>query len=309
MMKLAFLFPGQGSQAVGMARDLVAGNETARRMFAEASTVVGYDIAQLCADGPAERLNMTLYTQPALYTMSCVLAELARQRGLVPAVVAGHSVGEYAALYVAGVYSFSVGARIVAERAQLMHTAGGGKMLAVVGMEPDTVESVLSAFSRDRVGIGLYNSPSQLVVSGCAAGVDEAEAALRAAGGKKLVPLAVSGAFHSEQMRPVRDAFAEALSRYPWRDPAVPYVSNLTGDVVESADAVRQGLAELLVSPVRWMQSMQRLAAMGVSCCIELGPGKVLQGLARQTVKDLPCVGAATLEQLEQLAKELKSQV
>lgn len=301
-MKTAFLFPGQNSQSVGMGRDLIEGSETAHRMFAAASTITGYNVAELCVGGPKERLDTTLYTQPAIYTLSCAAATLLAERGVLPDVVAGHSVGEYAALHSAGVFSFERGLTIICERANLMYTAGGGRMVAVVGMEPAAVEQALADLPREQAGIGLYNAPGQVVISGTEAGVALAEERLRAAGARRLVPLAVSGAFHSELMRPVRDRFAAVLEAHPFQPPRVPYISNLTGEVMEDPGQIRAALANLLISPVRWMQSVERLVTLGVERCLEVGPGTVLRGLVKQICKELPCSGAGTMAEIMSLS-------
>lgn len=282
---IVFLFPGQGSQKVGMGGDL-AETPQGRLVFEQARQGLGYDLLALCREGPAEQLQRTLHTQPALYVVGCLLADLLAERGLRPGAVAGHSVGEYAALYAAGVWDFTTGLKVVARRAELMDQAGqeaGGAMAAIIGLEAEAVRALVSELGEGGIlGVAAYNSDGQTVISGERERVERAAAEAKQRGARLAKVLPVSGAFHSRLMEGAAEAFAGLLQSVSLRSPSVPYVSNLTGEVETDPEQIRAGLSELLLHPVCWTDSLRTLASLSPKEYYELGPGSVLAGLLKK---------------------------
>jgi [acyl-carrier-protein] S-malonyltransferase len=292
-MKLTLLFPGQGSQAVGMGRDLYDQVPEARALFDEADKILGRDLSKIIFEGPTEELTDTRNTQPALFTVEAALTDLLLANGVVPEYAAGHSLGEYSALYAAGVISFEDGLRTVAARGAAMADAGKqnpGAMAAVMGMDKAKIVEVISRVKSGIVVTANENSPDQTVISGDVGAVGEACALLKEAGAKRAIPLPVSGAFHSPLMRPAAEKLASALEPVAFSAPRCPVVANVTAKAESDPARLKELLVEQLVSPVRWVDSMAALAALNPIACAEVGPGAVLKGLAKKCVPDINVV-------------------
>ncbi|MBH3440799.1 ACP S-malonyltransferase [Pseudomonas luteola] len=288
----AFVFPGQGSQSLGMLADIGAQHSQIRDTFAEASDALGYDIWSLVQQGPEEQLNQTDKTQPAILTASIALWRLWEARGGVrPSYVAGHSLGEYSALVAASALAFIDAVRLVERRGQLMQEAvpaGEGAMAAILGLEDaDIVNACAEAAQGDVVSAVNYNAPGQVVIAGNAAAVMRAVELCKARGAKRAVPLPVSVPSHCELMRPAAERFAEAVNAIQWQQPSIPVVQNVNAGVSADLTALKQNLLAQLYSPVRWVESVQLLADKGVAQLVECGPGKVLAGLNKRCVKGI----------------------
>ena len=289
---LAFVFPGQGSQSLGMLADLAAVFPSVRETFAEASEGAGLDLWALSQQGPEEQLNQTEFTQPALLAAGvAVWRAWQAQGGAQPSLLAGHSLGEYAALVAAGSISLADGAKLVRERGRLMQLAvpaGTGAMAAVLGAEDALVAEVCVAVAGDGVVVPAnFNSPGQIVIGGSADAVDRALAELAARGVRKTVKLAVSVPSHTPLMREAANRLSEVMNVMAWREPALPVVQNVDGEVHEGVQSIRDALVRQLYLPVRWTDCVQALAARGATRIAECGPGKVLSGLAKRIDKSL----------------------
>ncbi|MBB4126684.1 [acyl-carrier-protein] S-malonyltransferase [Xanthomonas translucens] len=296
---LAFVFPGQGSQSLGMLAELSELHPQLRDSFVEASDGAGVDLWALSQGGPEEMLNRTEYTQPALLAASVALWRLwLAQGGARPALLAGHSLGEYSALVAAGALSLRDGAHLVRLRGQLMQDAapaGVGAMAAVIGAEDALVEEVCAQAAGSQVVVPAnYNSPGQVVIGGDAAAVDRALALLAERGVRKTVKLAVSVPSHTPLMREAANRLAEAMRGMAWHAPQLPVVQNVDAQVHDGVDAIRQALVEQLYLPVRWTGCVQALAARGATGVAECGPGKVLTGLSKRIDKSLDARALAT---------------
>jgi [acyl-carrier-protein] S-malonyltransferase len=291
-MTLALLFPGQGSQYVGMGGALAASYPSARETFAEADSVLGFRLSTLMAEGPEEELTATKNAQPAILAHSVAVLRVVRERLGPVAVAAGHSLGEFSAHVAAGTLSFRDALAAVRLRGELMYQSGlerPGAMAAVLGLDDASLEAVCA-----RVDAGIcvpanFNSSGQVVISGDVAGVEEGMVLAREAGAKRAVRLSVSGAFHSPLMAPAARGLREHLEAATFADPAHPVVSNVTARPVASGADTRDLLVEQLTSPVRWGESVAAMVDAGVDRFLELGPGTVLSGLNRRNAKGLPC--------------------
>lgn len=285
MSKTILLFPGQGSQYIGMGKVLADEFAPARELLAKADDVLGFSLSKIMQEGPEELLKSTDNTQPALYTCSCMVMELLKAEGVAFDMVAGHSLGEYSAIYAAGGFSFDDGLRLVRVRGELMAKAGElkpGAMSAVLGLEIAPLEEVLAeAASAGVVVAANFNSPGQIVISGSKDGVAKAGEIAMAKGAKKVVPLPVSGAFHSPLMEYALPGLQQAISQTKFNDLVVPVMANVTASLVTKGSEVADLLVKQLVSPVRWQQSMEKAIAEGVASAVEVGAGKVLMGLMR----------------------------
>ncbi|WP_036142478.1 ACP S-malonyltransferase [Luteibacter sp. 9135] len=289
---LAFVFPGQGSQSIGMLADLAAAHPDVRATFDEASAGAGVDLWQISQEGPEESLNRTENTQPALLAASVALWRVwVKQSGVMPALLSGHSLGEYSALVAAGAVSLTDAAALVAERGKLMQAAvpaGVGAMAAILGGDDAQIAQVCEEVAQGQVvAPANFNSPGQLVIAGHAEAVDRALARLAELGVKKAVKLAVSVPSHCMLMRDAADRLGERMADMAWRMPAIPVVQNADATVHTSVEAIRGALMRQLYLPVRWTECVQALAAAGVTQALECGPGKVLAGLIKRIDKSV----------------------
>ena len=300
---IAFLFPGQGSQEVGMGRALTEGSKAAAAVWAEADAALGFPLSRLCFEGPAEDLALTANTQPAVLTASVAAAAALAERGVTPGLAAGHSLGEYSALVVAGALRFADAARLVRRRGELMQDAvpvGTGAMAALLGVDlPAAEQACAEAAQGEVVGVANVNSPGQIVIAGHRAAVGRAVTAAAARGGKKSVMLPVSAPFHCALMKPAADRLAAELERVTVSTPRIPIVRNVDGGVTTTADEVKPFLVQQVASPVRWTECVERLSRAGATAFLEVGPGKVLTGLLRRTldgVRGYPVEDPASLD-------------
>jgi len=302
---MTFLFPGQGSQKVGMGADFYEKFEAARKRFDSANEILERDLKKICFEGPDSELKATQNTQPALFTTEAAISDVLKEKGIVPSLALGHSLGEYSALYAAGVYSFEDGLRIVAKRGELMGKVGSaapGAMAAVVGLGRDAVAAVLAGISSGVVVPANENSPDQTVISGDAAAVKEASEKLQASGAKRVIDLPVSGAFHSPLMETAATEFGEFLASFEFGPAQCGVVCNVTARVETDPAALKGLLKKQLVSPVKWVDSMRCIVEQGAVSCIEAGPGNVLRGLARKCDGGINVVPCETVDNLYSLA-------
>ena len=312
MGKLAYVFPGQGSQAVGMLADLAAEHPLVEETFKEASAALGYDLWQLVQNGPEEQLNQTEFTQPALLTASVAVWRVAQNSGAAkPDVVAGHSLGEYSALVAAESLQFSDAVRLVQQRGQFMQTAvplGQGGMAAVLGLEDDVVREICKKVSSgtDLVQAANYNAPGQVVIAGSNAALEQAIEALKDAGAKRAMPLAVSAPFHSELMKPAADKMAEVLADIAIQTPVIQIIQNVDADYCVEPEQIRQNLVAQMYSAVLWTDTVQKLAADDVTVVVECGPGKVLSGLNKRIDKSLESYGLSSVDALASTLEALR---
>ncbi|WP_437881149.1 ACP S-malonyltransferase [Pseudomonas sp. LRF_L74] len=289
---LAFVFPGQGSQSLGMLADHGAQQSLVLDTFAEASDALGYDLWALTQGGPEEQLNQTDKTQPAILTASIALWRLWQaEGGIAPAFVAGHSLGEYSALVAAGSVGFAEAVKLVELRGRLMQQAvpaGQGGMAAILGLEDaDVLAACAEAANGEVVSAVNFNAPGQVVIAGAAAAVERAIEACKARGAKRAMPLPVSVPSHCALMRPAAEKFAEAVAALDWQMPGIALVQNVSAAVPANLETLKNDLLAQLYSPVRWVESMVSLADKGVTELVECGPGKVLSGLNKRCVKGI----------------------
>lgn len=295
MTKIAVVFPGQGSQTLGMLADLAAAYPVVAETFAEASSVLGYDLWQLVQEGPVEELNKTWQTQPALLAASVAIWRVwQQQNGAKPVLMAGHSLGEYSALVCAGVLDFKQAISLVELRGKLMQEAvpaGTGAMYAIIGLDNDAIAKACEESAQGQVVSPVnFNSPGQVVIAGNKEAVERAGAACKAAGAKRALPLPVSVPSHCALMKPAADKMAVALENITFSAPQFSVVNNVDVKVESSPDAIRSALIRQLYSPVRWTESVEFMAAQGVEQLVEVGPGKVLTGLTKRIVDTLTAV-------------------
>lgn len=307
-MGLGFVFPGQGAQRVGMLADIAGAHPGVRERFAEASETLRWDLAAVVREGPADELNKTEVTQPALLTASFALFELWTQRGgPPPAVAAGHSLGEYSALVAAGVLDFPTAVRLVHERGKLMQEAvplGEGAMAAIIGLDDAQVEQCCED-APGQVTPANYNAPGQVVIAGAAAAVAAAGERCSAAGARRVVALDVSVPSHCDLMAPAGERLAELLATASFQNARLPVVQNVNAAATTDASAIRANLLRQLVSPVRWADSMRAMSASGANEFVECGPGNVLAGLARRIDRALTVEGIGDLRGLEAALSKL----
>jgi [acyl-carrier-protein] S-malonyltransferase len=305
MPKIAFLFPGQGSQFAGMGKSLAENFEPARRVFAEADQALGFPLSTLCFEGPDDQLKMTENTQPALLATSIAAFEVLRDRGFAPDYVAGHSLGEYSALVAAGSLSLGDALRLVRKRGQYMQAAvpaGVGAMAALLKMPLDKLDGVLAqAAQGEVVSAANFNSPDQVVIAGNAEAVNRAIELAKAAGARRAVKLPVSAPFHCALMKPAQQRLSADLNAAAFADLTWPLVNNWQAREIRTGAEARQGLFEQVPNPVRWTDSIRYLVSQGVTRCVEVGAGAVLSGLARNIDASLEVRNFGQAEDLEKL--------
>jgi [acyl-carrier-protein] S-malonyltransferase len=286
--KIAFLFPGQGSQAVGMGRDLAQNYAVAAETFAEADQALGFPISKLCFEGPEEELRLTENTQPAIMTVSVAAWRVLASQGVEPVIAAGHSLGEWSAHVAAGTLSFADAVRAVKARGRAMQQAvppGQGAMAAVLQLDPAQVAEACAEAEAETgltVAAANLNSPGQTVISGALAAVEKASVLCKAKGARRAVMLPVSAPFHCALMRPAQEEVARVLNETALGDPRIPVAANVTGSLVTTADAAREALIRQVTGAVRWVDCMLALIQAGPQVFVEVGPGKVLSGLMKQ---------------------------
>ena len=313
--KIAFLFPGQGSQAVGMGRELAERFPIAAETFAEADAALGFPLSRLCFEGPEEDLRLTENTQPAIMTVSVAAERVLAEHGVAPVLAAGHSLGEWSAHVIAGTLSFADAVRAVKARGHAMQQAvpaGQGAMAAVLALDAAQVAEACAEAARETgltVQAANLNSPSQTVISGAAAAVEKAAAICKAKGARRAVMLPVSAPFHCALMQPAQEEMARVLSGIAIHDPRIPVAANVTGALVTTADAARDALIRQVTGAVRWVDCVQSLKAAGAEVFIEVGPGKVLCGLLKQIDPALKSLNVDDAASLEKTLAELKTAV
>ncbi|GLX71188.1 ACP S-malonyltransferase [Paenibacillus glycanilyticus] len=307
MSKTAFVFPGQGAQAVGMGKDAYEALDSSRAIFEQADEALGFKLSEIIFNGPDDELKQTANTQPALLTVSVAFLKALEGRGLKPDYVAGHSLGEYSALVAAGVMSFADAVRTVRARGQFMEQAvpgGQGAMAAVLGAERGVLAELCANISQEGNAVELanVNCPGQIVVSGSAAGVQAVvERGKEEAGAKRVIPLEVSGPFHSSLMKPAAEKLSGVLSDISMNDASVPVVANVTAAPVTEAAAIRNLLVEQVYSPVLWEDSVRYLIEQGVDTFVEIGSGTVLAGLIKKIDKNLRVISVNSIAAIETL--------
>jgi len=311
MGKLAFIFPGQGSQSAGMGKDLAQAFPEARAVFDEVDAALAEKLSQLCFEGPEEKLKLTANTQPSILAVSAAAAAVLARHGIRPDLVAGHSLGEYSALVAAGALGAADAARAVRARGTFMQEAvpaGRGAMSAVLGLEPERVRLVcesVEAATGKVCSPANYNEPAQTVIAGDASAVEMAGQKLKEAGAKRVVPLPVSAPFHCALMKPVRGRLEPVLRALAWKEPGLPVVSNVEAKANRDLARVVPLLLEQVTAPVRWNESVQELVRLGVTRLVEVGPGRVLSGLARRIDGSLQVLNVEDRTSLEKTVAAL----
>lgn len=310
MGKIAFVFPGQGAQKVGMAKDVYDALPQAAQLFKTADDTLGFSISELAFEGPEEQLKQTANTQPALLTASIALLEALKSKNITPDYVAGHSLGEYSALVAANALDFEQAVAIVRARGQFMEQAvpsGQGAMAAVLGAEREPLAALCAEVSATGHAVELanVNCPGQIVVSGSVEGVNAVSARVKEIGGKRAIMLEVSGPFHSSLMKSAADQLSERLQSVSFRDAIVPVVANVTATTVTNASDIQALLVEQVYSPVLWEDSVRFLIHEGVDTFIEIGPGNVLTGLIKKIDKNVRLINISSLESIEALQVEV----
>lgn len=331
---IAFLFPGQGSQAVGMGAGIFEASEPARRVFEAADEALGFSLSNLCFSGPEDTLRETINAQPAIVTVSLALLAALQEAfssthssswssPLTPSFTAGHSVGEYAALVASGALDLQDAIKLVRERGRLMHHEGTvcpGGMAAVIGMDEEPLQEVCRAVSAQssahpdtnahvgmgQVAVANYNAPGQIVISGEQSALNAAMELAKARGAKRVIPLAVSAAFHSPVMRPASGGLAEAIATTTVRDAAIPVIGNITAAPLTRADDIREEMAQQIASPVQWIRTIAFLTGAGITTFIEIGPGQALTGMVKRIANGVTTINISSAADLEKAVARIR---
>ena len=305
-MKTAFIFPGQGAQYVGMGKDIVEQYPQANDLFVRANDIVGYDLKQICFEGPDEKINATTVSQPAIFVVTAALLNIINNSGtsVKPDVVAGLSMGEYSALYAAGLIGFDDALRLVQKRGNAMQAAADasdGSMVSILGLDEVQIITLCEEASAGELLVPVnFNCPGQIVLSGAVGACHRAAELAEKHGAMKAIPLSVAGAFHSEMMGPAAEELREALTDCPIKDPAeMKVIANIDTEYYQNADSVRNGLVKQLIQPILWQKCMEKLLAEGVEYFYEIGPGRVLTGLMKRINRRTKVTNISTAESLQ----------
>src|SRR6056297_55025 len=305
---IAFVFPGQGSQYVEMGKDFYDNFAVAREYFDKANEVLDIDLKRLCFEGPEDKLTETQNTQPAIFTVSMIAFELLKEKDIKPSIVAGHSLGEYAALCAAGVFDFETGLKLVRKRGQLMASAvsegSKGTMAAIIALGRDKIKDICNEVE-GVCELANINSPMQIVISGEEEAVHKAMEKADEAGAKKIVELNVSSAFHSQLMEPAKNKLKNYIESVEFNDPQVPVIANSTADFVKNKDEIMSALEKQLTNPVRWVESMELMSKNDIELALEVGPGRVLKSLMRRIDRSIKTYNIQDNASLEKVMKKI----
>ena len=312
MGKLAFIFPGQGAQSVGMGKDFYDNYDIAKKLFDEADEALGYSIKKMCFEGSEEDLKLTANTQPAILVVSVIVSEILKSNGITPDIAGGHSLGEYSALVSANVLDFKDAVLLVHKRGQYMQEAvpvGEGSMAAIIGLDDDKIVEICEKVSKDvgEVQAVNFNCPGQTVIAGTTKGVDAAVKELNEAGAKKAVVLPVSAPFHSTLMAPAAKKLATELEKVDFRDAAFPIAANVNGELETKADIIKQNLVTQADHPVKWIACVNAMKNFGADTFIEAGPGKTLCGFNKRIDRKIISLNVENIESLNKTIESLKN--
>lgn len=312
-MKTAFLFPGQGSQKVGMVQDLFENYDSVKALIKEADETLGFPISKMMFEGPDTELMKTEFTQPAILTASVAVWQVLKEHGLTPDIAAGHSLGEYSALVAAGAISFADAVNTVHLRGRFMQEAvplGEGGMAAIIGSNPETIVKVCGEVSTEDLPVQAvnFNCPGQVVIAGATAAVEKACEALKDAGARRAIMLKVSAPFHSTLMEPAALRLKEVLDKIDIHDTAIPVVANVNAKEETKADEIRKNLVDQAAHPVHWEESIRNMVAGGVDMTVEAGPGTVLTGFMKKIARSVPCHHAEDVATIDEVVTALKGE-